>query len=98
MQAPRKWSKPAVTPKTTAGEAFVVNISAALEQIAANAAGAAAGRDSEHLHQLRVGVRRLRTVMQAFRELLRRRRADAIEQPWRAMMRTLGNARDWDRR
>lgn len=82
--------------RATAGEAFVGNMRAAIEQIAANSAGAAAGRDPEYLHQLRVGVRRLRSTLRAFRELLRRKRADAIEAPWRAMMQTLGEARDWD--
>lgn len=96
MQAPRKWSPPLLAAKATAGEAFVANVRAALEQIAANSGGAAAARDPEFLHQLRVGVRRLRSAMRAFRTLLRRRRADAIERPWRAMMQTLGNARDWD--
>jgi triphosphatase len=96
MQAPRKWSKPALAAKATAGETFVANVRAALEQIDANARGAAAGRDPEYLHQLRVGVRRLRSALRAFRELLRRRRAEAIERAWRAMMKTLGNARDWD--
>ena len=95
-QAPRKWSRPALAANATAGEAFVANTRAALEQIALNAAGAAAGRDPEYLHQLRVGVRRLRSALRAFRELLPRRRAETIERPWRAMMKTLGDARDWD--
>ena len=96
MRAPSKWSRPALTARATAGEAFVGNMRAAIEQVAANSAGAAAGRDPEYLHQLRVGVRRLRSTLRAFRELLRRKRADAIEAPWRAMMQTLGEARDWD--
>jgi triphosphatase len=96
MSAPRKWSRPALPASPTAGEAFVGNARAALEQVNANAAGAAAGRDPEYLHQLRVGVRRLRSALRAFRKLLRRREADAIERPWRAMMRALGAARDWD--
>jgi CHAD domain-containing protein len=96
MRAPRKWSRPTLDANATAGEAFVAHARAALEQVAANAAGAAAGRDPEYLHQLRVGVRRLRSALRAFRELLRRRRADAVERPWRMMMRTLGAARDWD--
>ena len=96
MRAPTKWSRPSLSERATAGEAFVGNMRAVLEQIAANAAGAAAGRDPEYLHQLRVGVRRLRSTLQAFRELLRRRRADTVEAPWRAMMQTLGEARDWD--
>jgi len=96
MRAPTKWSRPALPARATAGEAFAANVRAAIEQIAANRAGAAAGRDPEHLHQLRVGVRRLRSTLRAFRELLRRKHADAIEAPWRSMMRTLGAARDWD--
>jgi CHAD domain-containing protein len=96
MRSPTKWNRPALSARATAGEAFVASIRAATEQVRANAAGAAAGRDPEYLHQLRVGVRRLRSALRAFRELLRRKRADAIEAPWRAMMQTLGAARDWD--
>ena len=96
MRAPTKWNRPALSARATAGEAFVGNMRAATEQVAANAAGAAAGRDPEYLHQLRVGVRRLRSTLRAFRELLRRKRADAIEAPWCAMMQALGEARDWD--
>jgi len=96
VQPPRKWRKPVFPERVTAGVAFVVIASAALEQIGANAAGAAAGRDPEYLHQLRVGVRRLRSALRAFRPLLRRRRAAEIERPWQGMMQTLGDARDWD--
>ena len=96
MRAPTKWSRPTLSPRATAGEAFVGSTRAAIEQVAANSAGAAVGRDPEYLHQLRVGVRRLRSTLRAFRELLKRKRADAIEEPWRAMMDTLGAARDWD--
>lgn len=96
MRAPAKWNRPVLSARTTSGEAFVANVRAAVEQISANAAGAAAGRDPEYLHQLRVGVRRLRSALRAFRELLRRKRADSIEAPWRGMMRALGPARDWD--
>lgn len=96
MQAPSKWIRPALASKASVGEAFAASMRAALEQIAANASGAAMGRDPEYLHQMRVGVRRLRSALRAFRKLLRRRRADAIARPWRAMMPTLGDARDWD--
>jgi triphosphatase len=96
MRAPAKWTRPNLSARATAGEALVGNVRAALQQISANAPGVAAGRDPEYLHQLRVGVRRLRSALRAFRELLRRKRADAVEAPWRAMMQTLGTARDWD--
>jgi CHAD domain-containing protein len=96
MQAPRKWIRPALSARYSAGEALVAIVRASLDQIAANAPGAAAGRDPECLHQLRIGVRRLRSALRAFRKLLRRKRADAIDQPWREILRSLGEARDWN--
>ena len=96
MQPPRKWRKPALPARATVNVAFVAIAGAALEQIGANAAGAAAGRDPEYLHQLRVGVRRLRSALHAFGPALRRRRAAEVELPWRRMMQALGEARDWD--
>jgi len=96
VQNPRKWRQPVLPERASAGVAFVALADAALEQIGANAAGAALGRDPEYLHQLRVGVRRLRSALRAFRALLRRHGAARLESPWRAMMPTLGEARDWD--
>lgn len=96
MHAPRKWIRPALSGTCSAGEALAAIVRASLEQIAANAPGAAAGRDPEFLHQLRIGVRRLRSALRAFRKLLRRKRAAAIDQPWREILRSLGEARDWD--
>jgi CHAD domain-containing protein len=96
LQTPRKWRQPVLPERPTAGVAFVALAGAALDQVGANAAGAAAGRDPEYLHQLRVGVRRLRSALRAFRPLLRRRRGAEIELPWRSMMPMLGEGRDWD--
>ena len=93
---PRKWRAPVIAEGATAGDALVANLRAALEQIGANTAGTAEGRDPEYLHQLRVGVRRLRSVLRAFRELLRRRGSTEVERSFRKMMRALGAARDWD--
>jgi inorganic triphosphatase YgiF len=93
---PAKWLRPAIAEHAAASDAFVILCSAALAQIAANADGVARGDDPEYLHQLRVGVRRLRSAVRAFRPLLKRRRARAVEQPLRQMMRTFGAARDWD--
>jgi CHAD domain-containing protein len=67
-----------------------------MAQIRANARGAALGRDPECLHQLRVGIRRLRSTLRAFRELLRRRRASRFDRGLRRTLRSLGAARDWD--
>ena len=62
---------------------------AALTQITANIPGAIEGRDAEYLHQLRVGIRRLRTVLRVFKAKRLDRRLRKLAQP-------LGEARDWD--
>jgi CHAD domain-containing protein len=64
--------------------------------VRANARGAALGRDAEYLHQLRIGIRRLRSTLRAFRELLQRRRALRVDRELRAILRALGPLRDWD--
>jgi len=52
--------------------------------------------DPEYLHQLRVGLRRLRSALRAFRELLERKEVKAIVRPLRRISPKLGAARDWD--
>ena len=52
--------------------------------------------DPECLHQLRVGLRRLRSALRAFRELLERKEVKAIVRPLRRIAPKLGAARDWD--
>jgi CHAD domain-containing protein len=57
--------------------------------MAANVSGAIEGRDPEYLHQLRVGIRRLRTVLLVFK-------AGQLGRRLRKLVRPLGEARDWD--
>ena len=78
------------------GAAFRAALGAALERIEANAAGAAAGEDPEHLHQLRVGLRRLRSALQAFRPLLPEKPRKRLVRALRRAMPELGAARDLD--
>lgn len=96
MTPPRTWNRPQIAAGAGAGEAFIANLRAALAQIDANATGAAAGRDPEYLHQLRVGLRRLRSTLRAFRALLRRRESTDFDGLLREILRALGAARDWD--
>jgi len=96
MTPPRRWSRPGIAAGAGAGDAFVANVRAALKQIGANAAGAAEGRNPECLHQLRVGLRRLRSTLRAFRPLLRRRKSAEFDRLLREILRALGAARDWD--
>jgi CHAD domain-containing protein len=96
MNSPRKWSRPGIAAGAGTGEAFISNVRAALEQVDINAAGAAEGRDPEYLHQLRIGLRRLRSTLRAFHSLLRRRKSAEFDQVLREILRALGAARDWD--
>jgi CHAD domain-containing protein len=94
--SPRKWRRPEFAKEPSAGEGFGANVRAAIEQIEANLPGAMRGSDPEYLHQLRVGLRRLRSTLRSFRKLVRRRRVDAIDRQLRALLRSLGATRDWD--
>jgi len=93
---PQKFVSPPLRAQARAGDAFIANVGAAIAQIQANRAGAAAGRDPEHLHQLRVGIRRLHSTLLACRRLLRRKEANRLDRRLRAALRALGAARDWD--
>ena len=68
---------------------FAPLFSAALAQVEINARGVAQSTDPEFLHQLRVGLRRLRTVQRAFRIPGTKRRL-------RKFKPALAAARDWD--
>jgi triphosphatase len=96
MSPPRIWIRPGIAAGASAGEAFIGNVQAALEQIDANAAGAAEGSDPEYLHQLRIGLRRLRSTLRAFHSLLRKRKAAEFDRMLRDILHALGAARDWD--
>jgi CHAD domain-containing protein len=54
------------------------------------------GVDPEYLHQMRVGLRRLRSALLAFRELVPKKAAKPIVERLRDLMPALGAARDWD--
>jgi CHAD domain-containing protein len=60
----------------------------ALDQVLANVPGTLAGRDPEYLHQLRVGMRRLRAALYAFRGTMREADVKAL----RRMMRQFAAA------
>jgi len=93
---PRKWRRPALGELATPTEAFSAIFAAALAQAGANARGVVHGRDQEYLHQMRVGLRRLRSALLAFRKLAPRNAAQPIAARLRRLMPALGAARDWD--
>jgi len=93
---PQKWIRPSLTAGATAAQAFAANLAAAAEQVNANVPGFLASRNPEYLHQLRIGLRRMRSTLRAFRCLARRRPSSAFDTKLRSTLRTLGVARDWD--
>lgn len=68
----------------------------ALGQMLDNAPGALRGADAEYLHQMRVGMRRLRAALAVFDGTLRPTDARALRRELRRLSRVAGPARDWD--
>jgi triphosphatase len=93
---PRKWRRPRLGELATPSEAFSAIFAAALTQAGANARGVVHGGDPEYLHQMRVGLRRLRSALLAFRDLVPKKAAKPIAERLHGLMPSLGAARDWD--
>jgi inorganic triphosphatase YgiF len=89
---------PAVHPRATPADAFAAVLHAGLAQVLPNAAEIGEGLDApEHLHQLRVGLRRLRTALRDFAAWSPDPdAARALEAAWREPFARLGAARDLD--
>jgi inorganic triphosphatase YgiF len=84
----------ALAPAMTAELAFQAIAANCLAHMQANDQGVAETHDIESLHQMRVGMRRLRSALSMFREMLRVPEDLQLELDWLA--RELGDARDWD--
>ena len=98
LPGPTKAAAPKL-PSPASGRAFMIaTIESCMAQVLANASGIAAGSDdAEIVHQLRVGVRRLRT---ALRELSAFAEAGSVDPGWedglRKVFQELGKVRDRD--
>lgn len=75
-------------------QAFKTIAANCLAQIQANAAGVAHDYDGESLHQMRVGLRRLRSALDVFKDVVALPGDIGQDVDWLAH--ELGNARDWD--
>jgi triphosphatase len=94
--APVKATASPVAREMSAQDAFIALAGACLDQFVANQRGMIAGADPEYLHQMRVALRRLRSVFGTFAPLLP---PAALVMPiaeTRWLAGSLGAARDWD--
>lgn len=80
----------------SAQEAFKALLQACLAQFIANQHGMLEGRDPEYLHQMRVALRRLRSVFSTFAPLFPEGALSPPVTETRWLARKLGRARDWD--
>lgn len=71
-------------------------VGAALEQLQANEAGVLEDEDAEFVHQARVALRRLRSMLRIFRAVAGRERSRAWRGALAELSAALGAARDWD--
>ena len=93
---PRKAEVVEVAPDATLEDLLVAVVGCCLRQIGDNEAAAALGVDPEGVHQLRVGVRRLRSALAFFGPVLPERQRSALREPLAWLGGALGPARDLD--
>jgi len=94
--APLKALRPALRRGEPLEAAMQAILQASLAQIERNVYGVVHTHDSEYLHQLRVGMRRLRSALRTFERVGRREDFLAPVAGLRELMPILGDARDWD--
>jgi triphosphatase len=80
--------------RSTVEQAFKAIAANCLAQVQANAAGVAHDYDGESLHQMRVGLRRMGSALDVFKDVVQLPGDIAQDIDWLAH--ELGNARDWD--
>jgi inorganic triphosphatase YgiF len=93
---PSKAPAPALAPGATLDDAIAATVESCLAHMLANQAPARLGQDVEGVHQMRVGVRRLRSALRLFAPALPADGLAAFERELRWLGRELGRVRDLD--
>ena len=93
---PAKAMPTGLLPTMTARHAFAIAARNCLAQMRGNEASARLGRDPEGIHQLRVGLRRLRALVNAYRDALAPAAHEFLSRELRWLQQELNPARDWD--
>jgi triphosphatase len=93
---PAKAQRIELDPGFDIGRSAAHIVGSALAQVQANADGMLVGEDIEFLHQMRVGLRRLRSCVSAFAHPLPESATAALRAELKWLGGRLGPARDWD--
>jgi inorganic triphosphatase YgiF len=80
----------------TPGVAARALVGASLEHLQANEEGVLASEDAEFVHQARVALRRMRSMLRIFQTVVGRERSRAWRGALAELAAALGAARDWD--
>jgi triphosphatase len=92
----RRPRKLRLDPAISLDEAFAAILRACFQHLLASLPAAEDGRNPEGVHQLRVSLRRLRSVLDLMRSAGSSSRLDALRSEARWLAQTLSAARDWD--
>jgi triphosphatase len=93
---PRRAAPPALAPDLEAHAAAALLLGEAMAHFEGNEEGVLAGADPEYLHQARVALRRLRSLLRLLKPLLPTEDLARMRAPLRDLGRALGACRDWD--
>src|SRR5215510_81365 len=93
---PQRAELPRLAPDHTCSHALALLVQSAAAQIAANRTAVLETEDPDAAHQLRIGLRRLRSALLAFRPLSDTTAARELERHARALARSVGELRDAD--
>ena len=94
--APVKASATGMTPGMTAGQMLQCILGNCIEHLQRNRRGMLLGKDPEYLHQMRVAVRRIRSALSLFDEIIPRESMNEIGGELKWLGTELGKGRDWD--
>ncbi|MEM9626773.1 MAG: CHAD domain-containing protein [Pseudomonadota bacterium] len=96
---PPPWQRASSTPlslSTSVDDAMMVIFKSCFDQWLANQAAAMDGRDPEGVHQMRVGIRRLRSALSVFQGLIPASQLEWLRPAARMAIQSLSSTRDWD--
>ncbi|HEX2527040.1 MAG TPA: CYTH and CHAD domain-containing protein [Geminicoccus sp.] len=93
---PEKAERPVITPDSNIEEVMIASIAAAMRQWLGNEAAVQHGGDPEGVHQMRVALRRLRSLLTLFKDLIPEAQRRSLSAELREIVQALGAARDLD--